>query len=124
MYKLIDKIPENIPEDKIDVSSAMYRFFAPYWMEIKKYSKNDIFNLAIKDFSYDKDISKIKEIIFNETSLEKFCSHFAGLTYIGFEHAIVIDFPFVIFSSYIKNNKIFLCDENEEKYIKVLLGLG
>lgn len=124
MYKLIEKIPENIPEDKIVTSDALYRIFAPYWMESKNYSKNDLFNLAIKDFSYDKDISKMKEIIFNETSLEKFCSHFAGVTYFGLRVALFIDCNFIIFSSYIKNNKIFLCDENEEEYIKVLLGQG
>lgn len=121
MYKIIEKIPDNIPEDKINESYAYYIIFNPYIMKKKKYNKDALFQSAIKDFSYDKNIFEIKEIIFNETILEKFCSHFAALTYFGINMSLIVDFPLTIFSTYIKNNQIFLYDKDEEKYVKIYL---
>lgn len=123
MYKLIDKIPEGIPEEDIETTHGQYiKNIYPFIFE-RNMTKEDVFNCALRGCKYDIDVNQLKNKIFKEKSLEKFCAHFVSIITIGVSISLflMINLDGIIFSSYIKDNTIFMYDEKNNKYLKVYL---
>lgn len=122
MYKLIEKIPDDIPEKYIETTHGMYiKNIYPFIFE-RNMTKEDVFNYALRGCKYDIDVNQLKNKIFKEKSLEKFCTHFVSIMTIGVSISLLmINLDGIIFSSYIKDNTIFIYDEKNNKYLKVYL---
>lgn len=122
MYKIIEKIPDNIPENEIQKEYGFHQFVTPHWMKQRNYTRENVFDIAKKSFKYDKDINIIKKNIFKEKDLKKFCSHFIGIVHIGVQVSIVLNFEIVTFSLYFIDKTLLMYDSDNNKYIKVIFS--